>query len=75
MKCNIWQWGEITGNGENTIKSEMFKGDISPIIFMGSSPVYWAGAGISHDPVKCTLTWDQPFNGIICFQYKDLDTK
>lgn len=71
---NTWQWATVTATGGNTVQSNLWKGVISPIIWINSTPINWADAGITQNATTGTLDFAavSGVSGFISFQYKDL---
>lgn len=68
---SYWTWGSVVATG-NIIYSDLFKGKISPIIWIDGNSLDWIAQGITHDPVSGELDFTAigGVNGSLSFQYK-----
>lgn len=74
----VWFWGntiDVDVAVSPVTNSQLSGITLSPIIYLNSTPVNWAKAGIVHDISAGTLDFtdyiaDSEFKGYIDFQYK-----
>lgn len=69
-----WDWHSLTASG-NTLVSDYFTGELSPIIWLDSNPLEWSAAGIIQDDATGTLDLTNigGYTGTISFQYRNLN--